>query len=189
MFPTFRSTGHDNRPWEDGAPVWVPLDDKFEVMRVPLYDYTAGLFARLDHSEASHAAAKLGARLMTAREYTKLDRIGIRLTPAIIRELPWEKAERISKGRTNELERMGTIEWCGRHDAEVFRQLQGITDFKPVSNCGKMWILDKGPYNFGWFLPSGRPIQSIGTRHSDGPGDGDGHVDYSQLSQFIRGRT
>lgn len=133
-----------------------------------------GGFARLTYKLALELANREGARLLTMQEHNAIDAEarakGWQLSPVI---LPASAA-------------MGSLAYANTEDAQIEAQIKARhidPHNTPVSNAGKQWAAGAIPgkaLNYGWFSPSGAPIQPLSDAH------GDFYTDYSQLTRLIR---
>lgn len=149
------------------APWTLPSGRRIEVTRLPLFDSTNGVFARLTYRQAAAKAASLGGRLLVGEEVEDIWRRGFRTRP-------------VTLPPTNE---MMSLEWARKHDAGVLPQLLTWDRSTPVANVGKDYLAgaDAGKQRFfGWFV-NGKPIQPDGS----GGHDAD-YSDYSQMTRVAR---
>lgn len=162
---------------------WHPVNDDFEIVKVPLIDATAKLstdramFARVSHHDEEEVCRRLGAEFVTFDIAKAVWRAGVRLKP-------------VQLVRTHaDSERMRGRGFCEVHDARVWNQLEAIgwDGSEPVANIGKFWVKpsSKMARNCGWFDVNGVPVQPGGPGSERHDRD---YTDYSQLCYVVRRR-
>jgi N-acetyl-anhydromuramyl-L-alanine amidase AmpD len=157
---------------------WHRMKSGKWITRLPWWDFTFGIFARLGHGIGAKHLKSLGLRIATLAELQALHDEGLHIEPYTLPTAPMLKADGIANTeaaiqdyRTRHM--MG-LDWARLHDAVVFARLQsaGWDGATPVDNCGKHWA--EGGLIFGWWKASGGMIQQPSPFHrADGT-----YVDY-----------
>jgi len=165
---------------------WIWLPSGVEITRLPIWDRSAEVFARLGPGPMAEWLAVHGMRLPSVAELDELKALALHIepytlpTPAMLRAdgvpRPWVDKD----GRdTPHMARyraanMSSLAWCKQHDAEVFRRLAaaGWTD-EAVDNAGKHWAAPHTIYGWDDIQP---PYAGHGLHHCD----------YGSLSHAVR---
>lgn len=154
-------------------------DGDWQFTKLLLVD-SLGLFARPDYETSLLVAFREDAHLLSVEAVDWIAEHGFKTKCIIQRETPTEKAERVARGGTDELERMSTQDWAHRTDLAFLDQLGAWDRQQPVMSPIKDWI-EGAPmgvaWNYGDFsphAPNGRMWQTLGSKHNRQ------HGDYSQ---------
>ena len=149
---------------------WVDLPSGVTMSRLPLWDRSADLFARLGHGPAGELLARFGLRLPTVAEYDELHDLAIHIDPYTLPTMAMLSAAGVNTGSTAAIdsyrnEHMRSRVWCDEHDREVFARLAAVDwHQQPVANAGKHWAT--GGVIVGWWRSDGTRIQNPSSFHA-----------------------
>lgn len=171
---------------------WLDLPGGRAISRMPLWDNTAQLFARIGHGPAEGWAEAHGYRLATVAELDELHRAALHVEPYTLPTLPMLDAAGIPKPRfrpdgsdtpalaSYRVANMRTRAWCEQHDAEVLSRLREAGwSGQPVANAGKHWAQDGLIY--GWWRKGGSVIQGASAAHRVEPA----YTDYATTVHVV----
>lgn len=169
---------------------WLELPSGVRITRMPVVDGDTKLFARLGPTPAAAWAATKGYRLPTCAELDELHRASLYIAPYTMptADMLREAGVALNDGEAVQRHRvanMRSLAWCEQHDAEVYDRLEeaGWVS-QPVSNAGKHWA--DGGLIYGWWLETGKPIQSPSGAHRGGGGT---HTDYGTTFHVVEARN
>lgn len=174
---------------------WCQLPSGVWVTKLPLWDDEESLFARLSAHAADTWCGSQGWRLASIADYEEIHRVGYHIEPTVLPDAAQLAAAKISPKDGEAIQHfreawMRRIEWCSKHDIEVFNRLKDWRRDSPVDGAGKHWVPG---LIFGWFTVHARSfgvhnnvmIQTASDFHEGERGhtddNEDGYTDYATL--------
>lgn len=164
---------------------WVDLPGGGRITRLPVWDRSCTLAARLGHGPAHAMLRSRGLCLPTAAEYAQLNAMSLfvrryflptaeMVTTAGVPK-PWVTGAGADSPqlRAYRTSNMRSLEWCVLHDFEMWVRM-GTAGWngEPVSNFGKHWgveVVNGVVVLTGWWDSVGVPLQRASRAHLNEP--------------------
>lgn len=151
---------------------WYRLKRGSEVSRMPLFDTSAKLFARVGWKAAAAWLKSRGWRLPSPGEIGEMADASVYISPVTLPDTEQLEAAGIRASNTPAVNayrnsHMRSLQWCQRHDTDVLRRLEAAKwdGEQPVYGAGKHWTAGGGI--LGWYGIQPLSMAHQGYEHTD----------------------